>query len=333
MKIIFCLSNLFVPHTLTLIKNSDNKVLIYTDQEGIYKLFTELSLHNVETFFREDLNIERNIRSAKHVIKKRKEILKWLLKKRPVQVYFFHNTFGSIENWLIKELSKKTQLFHIPVFNELPFKRIYNFESLLGILKGYFFFRIITEPLWDGQIFRYKLSERFFIRYHIERLKPSIDEKYIRTLFHEKFNFTSKKIVLLSGSVVESGQVEESEYIKKINNLIKEIGIENIIVKPHPRFPYRYGLEKKLDEIPYYIPINLLYSFFDTYIGYSSTALSEAADLKLNAISTLDYLETTNEDRAKSAKQYLISNTKFNQIYFFTDLNSLKNNEYFNKYR
>jgi hypothetical protein len=325
MKLIFCLSNLFVPYALTLINSSEEKVFIYTDQEGIYRLFNELALKNVEVYYREDLNIGKNFKSLRKIIKKRKEVLKYLIKKNPQEVYFFHNIFGSIENWLIKKLSKCAVLIHIPVFNELPYEKRYNLKSVVGILKKYFIFNIIMEPLWDGQNFLYKIPESFFLRHNVRRLELNTDKVYIKKLLFNKYNFKNKKIVLLTGSVVETGQVDKKEYIKKINNLINEIGRDNILVKPHPRFTNRYGLEKELDEIPYYIPINLLYGFFDTYIGYYSTALSEAADLNLNAISTLNYFENLNKDKVKKFKQYLIANTKLGRINFLNDLNLLKN--------
>lgn len=323
MDVIFCLSNLFVPHTLTLVKGSDRKVLVYTDQEGMYKFFTGLGLKNVEIFYRKDLKIRRDLSSAIRIVTKRNEILKWLLEKNPQRIYFFHNTFGDLENWLIKKLSKKSQLVHIPVFNELPFQVNYNVRSILGILKNYFVHGILTEPLWEGKDFRYKLPESFFIKYHIEKIELEIDDVFINEVITKKFNLINKKIVLLTGSVVETGQVEESEYVKKINNLINFVGKEKIIAKPHPRFPNRYGLEKELDLIPYYIPANVLYSIFSTFIGYSTTTLSEAAERGLVATSTLDYFDSTNEEKTKHYKEYINVNKKSGEIHYFTDLGSI----------
>lgn len=324
MHLIFCLSNLFVPHTLTLIKERKEKVMVYTDQEGIYKYFNELNLTNVEVFYRKDLKIGKNIKSAKRIINKRKEILAWLVQHSIEKTYFFHNTYGSIENWLIKKMAKKSQLYHIPVFNELPFQVNYNVRSILGILKNYFIHGILTEPLWEGKDFRYKLPESFFIKYHIEKIELEIDDVFINEVITKKFNLINKKIVLLTGSVVETGQVEESEYVKKINNLINFVGKEKIIAKPHPRFPNRYGLEKELDLIPHYIPANVLYSIFSTFVGYSTTTLSEAAERGLVAISTLDYFDSTNVEKTKHYKEYLNVNIKSDGIHYFTDLGSLK---------
>lgn len=323
MIIIFCLSNLFVPHTLTLVKQSKKKVLVYTDQEGMYKFFTELSLPNVEVFFRQDLNIGKDIGSAKRIIAKRNELLVWLLKKNPEKIYFFHNTFGGIENWLIKKLSVKANIFHIPVFNDLPFETNYNIESVIGILKNYYTHGVLTEPLWTGDNFIFKLPKSFFFKYNMKRLKPKVDEEYIQAIVTNKFGFTRNKIVLLTGTVVELNQVEEEEYITKINKLINALGKDQIIAKPHPRFPNRYGLEKELEVIPSYIPANVLFSIFNTFIGYSTSVLSEAADLGLNAISTIDFFDSLNTEKAKKNKKYLIKNSKTGDISFISGVNNI----------
>lgn len=324
MTIIFCLSNLFVPHTLTLINESNKKVLVYTDQEGMHKFFTELSLPNVEVFYRKDLNIGRNLKSAKLIINKRNEILNWILEKNPDKVYFFHNTFGSIENWLIRKLSNKSKLFHIPIFNEFPFESVYNLKSIKGILRNYYIHGVITEPLWTGDRFIFKLPNSFFLNNNVKRLKLKINESFINTIVSKKFEFANKEIVLLTGTVVELNQVEEGEYITKTNKLIEMIGKDRLIAKPHPCYPNRFGLEKELDVIPYYIPANVLYSVFNTFIGYHTSVVSEAADQELDAISTIDYFEPFNMEKALNYKNYLINNTKSGRIIFFSDLNSLK---------
>lgn len=316
MDLIICLSNLFVPHTLTLIKNSNKKILIYTDQKGMYKFFTELSLPNVDVYLREDFRIKRDIVSVYRFIAKRRELFKWIIRKNPEGVYFFHNTFGSIDNYFIKKLSNKVNVFHMPVFNEFPFDIIYNIESIIGVLKGYFIHGILTKPLWTGDRFIYKLPKKFFIKNRIKILKSNIDEDYINTLISKKFDFAKKEIVLLTGSIIELSPIDKKEYITKVNDIINALGKDRIIAKPHPLYPDRFGLEKELEVIPYYVPANLLYSLFNTFIGYESSVLSEAANYNLKAISTIDYIESNSKLHKKNYKNYLISNSKSGNILF-----------------
>jgi hypothetical protein len=300
-----------VPHTLSLIKESNENILVYTDQEGMYRFFKELSLPNVELYLRKDLNIGRNLKSIFKIHDKRSEILHLLLKKEPSTIYVFHNTFGSIENWIIKKLSKKgVKLHFFPVFNNWPFNVKYTLKSVVGIFKNYILHSVFTEPLWTGKRFIFRLPESYFRKHKAKNINLIVDEQYINTLVSEKFSLTKKEIVLLTGTVVELNQVEEQEYIMKINKLINIIGIDRIIAKPHPRFPNRYGLEKELEVIPYFIPANVLYGIFGTFIGYSSSVISEAADHKLNAISTIDYFKPVSMEIAKNYKVYLMKNSE-----------------------
>lgn len=310
MIIIFCLSNLFVPQTLTLIKKSNTKVLVYTDQEGIHRFFSELALPNVEIFHRKYLEIRRNLKSVKFFRSKRKEILKWLIEKDPEHIYFFHNTFGGIENWIIKKLSKKAKLLHIPVFNEHPFQEKYSISSKFGIVKNYFIHGVVTVPLWNGEKYIYKLPGKYFLKYSIHRTSMDIDEGFIRSLVTEKFSFANKEIVLLTGTVIELNQVEKNEYITKTDKLIEKVGKDRIIAKPHPRFPNRYGLENDIAEIPYYIPANVLYSVFDTFVGYTSGVLTEVSDNGLMAISTIDIFKPVNLEKKRNYKNYLLKNRR-----------------------
>lgn len=325
MTIIFCLSNLFIPQTLTLIKNSNSKVLVYTDQEGINRFFSELILPNVELFYRKRIKIRRNLKSVKGLFSKRKQILEWLIDKNPEQVIFFHNTFGNIENWIIKNLSKKTNLFHAPVFNELPFQVTYSNNSIIGIAKNYIMHGVITVPLWNGEKYIFKLPEKFYSRYRINRLNINIDEDFIRSVLTDKFSFDSNKIVLLTGTVVEMNQVEKVEYVAKTNMLIEKIGIDRIIAKPHPRFLKQYGLEKEIVQIPYYIPANVLYTVFDTFVGYSSGVLTEVSDCGLLSISTIDLFKPVNEVKKNNYKNYLLKNrvNPYSVIKFPTSINEL----------
>ena len=324
MNIIFCLSNLFVPYTLTLINRSNSKVLVYTDQEGMYKFFSELSLPNVEVYFRKDLRIGRDLKSAKRILTIRNEVLDWLIQKNPQQVYFFHNIFGSIENWVIKKLSTKSNVFHIPVFNEFPFEAVYNIKSAIGILKNLYVHGILTEPLWDGSRFIHRIPEKFFINNNINRLEIDIDEEYINNVISTKFEFLNKEIVLLTGAVIGPCPIDKDEYITKINDLINAIGKDRIIAKPHPRFQDRYGLEGELEVIPYYIPANMLYNIFNIFVGYDSSVLSEAADCNLKSVSTIDYIKSNSRLQVKNYKNYLINNSKSGNILFPKNINELK---------
>jgi hypothetical protein len=320
MKLIFCLSNLFVPATLTLIKKEDKEqVMVYTDQEGMVQFFESLNLENVTVYYRTELYLKKNIQTIRKYFEERKRILKELRKLNTSELYFFHNTFGAIENWLIKYLSKTTKVFHIPIFNELPFERKYSLKALKGIIISWLANGINVIPLYTGERYIYKTADSFFKKINAKETQLTIDNEYIKHLIDEKYNFGNKEIVLLTGTIVELNQVEEEEYIKKINALITSIGADKMVAKPHPRFPNRFGMENELELVPPYIPANVLFSKFKIYIGYSTTVLTEAANEGLTAISLLDYFEPISVERKSNYKKYLLDNLENGYINFSTN--------------
>ncbi|HCF38314.1 MAG TPA: hypothetical protein DER56_04460, partial [Thermosipho africanus] len=258
MKLIFCLSNLFVPATLTLIKKAENEpVMVYTDQEGMYQFFESLKLENVTVYYKKEPVLKKNISSIYTYFKERKDTLKKLEKHNIKELYFFHNTFGESKNWIIKKLSKKVKVFHIPIFNEVPFEKKQSIVATNKILFSRLIYGIKVDPLYTGERYIPKINNSFFIKINAQKTQLTIDNNYIKYLVDEKYDFGNKEIVLLTGSVVELNQVKKEEYIKKINALITSIGANKMMAKPHPRYPNRYGMENDLELVPPYIPANV----------------------------------------------------------------------------
>ena len=324
MKLILCISNLFIPATLTLIKEAGDKpVLVYTDQKGILDFFESINLKNVTVYYRQELYLRKNIKSVVTYFKERKKILIELQSFNFSELYFFHNTFGMIENWLMKALSSNTKVFQIPIFNELQFGEKHTLKSLKGVLRALIIDKVKVEPLWNGQRFIYRTSNSFFKSINSKIIKLSKDEVFIKEIIQDTFNFEDSKIILLTGSVVEMKQVNEDEYIKKVNALINAIGEQHISAKPHPRLNNRYGLENELNLIPSFIPANILFSKFNVFIGYSTATLAEVADKGGVAISLLDYLKPVSDDYRNSYKNYLNNNLENGIVHFPTNIDSI----------
>ena len=327
MKVIFCISNLFVPATLTLIEKAESRsVLIYTDQEGIYHFFKVLELDNLILFYRPITYLKKDIRILAKYLKERNVILKQLSSYNPTELYFFHNTFGGIVNWLIRKMSSDTQVFHIPIFNKLAFVKRYSWSALKGVIISNVINRTEVVPLWTGERYIYQLRDSYYRKINAQTIDIIPNIEYIKKLIEKKFNLSDHKIVLLTGSIVELGLVEEQEYTTKINNLIKTFRKERFIAKPHPRFPNRYGLEKELELIPSYVPANVLFKKYKVFIGYTTTVLTEAANEGLVAISFVDYLEPVNHDRRENYKRYLLKNLNAGKILFPKSLKGIIEN-------
>ncbi len=323
MNLIFCISNLFVPATLTLLKKKKEKFIIYTDQEGIFKFFENLNFDHVDLYYNPEIILAKNLASILDLEKRKLKVLSDLQLYSCTQLYFFHNSFGNFENWLIRKLSKNSKVFHIPVFNELPGHPKMDLTGLKGKIISNLFFSFNSQPIWTGERSIFKMKDSFFRSVNAMQIQIKPDNEFIQKIIDQKFQFGKKNIVLLTGSVVELGRVEEQEYIKKINTLISAIGEHNILCKPHPRFPNRFGLEKNLEIIPSYIPANVLIKKFPTFIGYNSGLLSEACNENALSISLIEYFGITSLELKDKYQKYLKKNVHTGEIKFPKTLKEL----------
>lgn len=324
MKLIFCISNLFIPASISYIKEYENEVFIlYTDQKGIAEFFNKIELKNVIIYFRKELYFKKT-NFLKFFLERRK-LLSELIGYDVTEILFFHNSFGGIENWIIRKMSSKCQISHFPIFNELSFPSKYTIKSTISTIKSYITNSIWMIPLWTGERYIHKLPESFFRNTNAQRIDIKVNESFISNLLNTKLKFSNKNIIFLTGTVVELNQVREYEYTSKIDELLLRIGKYNIIAKPHPRYPNLYSQEKELDVIPSFIPANVLFSKFKVFIGYSSTVLAEAANKGNIAISLLDYIEPISIERKIQYKKYLTKNSLNKNLIFPTRLEEIVN--------
>ncbi|MCZ2845010.1 MAG: hypothetical protein O2U61_00700 [Candidatus Bathyarchaeota archaeon] len=325
MKIIFCISNLFVPSSLSIISESDQEpIILYTNQEGIYQLIKKLALSNVIPFYHPEFHLKKNPAAIINYFKKRKAIYNKLTSFPISKVYFFHNSFGGLENWLIRKLSSTCEIYHIPTFNNLIGKKKYAFKAFKGLFISFLINKAQVVPLWTGDIFIFKLSKSYFSDVCAQNLKIPINHTFLKKIVNDSFQIQEKSIILLTGTIVELNHVQKEEYITKIDCLIKELGPEKISIKAHPRFSKEcYGLENNLVKIPSYVPANILFSNFNIYIGYSTSVLAEASNEGKIAISLLDLLNPIKEERKKWHKEYLKKNVEKGKIFFPRDISEL----------
>lgn len=325
MNVVFCLSNLFIPYCIEIIRlNPDRNFVIYTYENNINDFFLQLYSSNtfVSVYFREGDVRHRNFVNFFRI---KKDVLQFLLNLKIDNVYFFHNSFANFENYLIKKLSRKSNIFYCPVFSNINFTFKFNFKTVKDILITYLLYGIPVKSVWSGAGYVTIVKNSFFASINSTQLNIEIDQNYIKFIIEYSFNLPkSSDILLLTGSMVELNQIEEKEYIDKINKLINSVDKTRISVKPHPRFPSRFGLENNLNLIPSYIPANVLFSKFSIFIGYSTCVVAEAMDAGLLGISLLEYFHPTSIHRKNVYKKYLQDNCKSGDIYFPSSVDELK---------
>lgn len=282
---IICNSNLFVPYVLTeILTHKEEHYLILTDIDNIECFFNEVCPDNAEM-------LRYYQPEGKKILKSRRKLIESTDKYNIHKIIFFHAEFGGIINWFILKKSKDTVICYCKVFNRQPFPKAHGLKAIKSWLFNRFFNGTSMDILVNNSRLFPSLPDSFFVKVRAENYEIIIDNGIINSFISSKLNILNSgaKVLLLTGSSVAVGYIEEKEYTSKTDALIEAIGKENIITKCHPRFTDVFGKEKEMVKVPSYIPGNLIVNYFDVCIGNHSTMLVEAAIAGKLAISLLDY--------------------------------------------
>jgi len=318
--IIFCLSNLSVPTVLSLCIEQQAFV-IYTDQPNIEQFFTELFGKSKVKFIPSPPIIAPNLSlfvGYKKMSKYKKQLLSILGVPKDEIIYFFHNAFGYPASWWIQKVSKSNIIYYKPDVDVSMWKLKLTITSVLHVLYIKFLWSITTAPMWSGNRYFFKVTERFLRKNGITVLDDiTIKSSEIKNLVSAEFSIQGMQILMLSGDTVANKLVEEQEYILKNDLIIEQLGAEKISIKVHPRFVFLYSKEEKCAAIPSYVPANVIMDSFDVFIGYSSAVLFEAANKRKVAISLLDVFIPMVEERRESYRKYLTDNLAAGRKIFY----------------
>lgn len=207
------------------------------------------------------------------------------------KVYFFHDTFGTMELWLAAKMSKLVDVFYNPVLchkkeSELPKK--YSFTYLYEKI----FWNIDRIPLDYGKI-RYAITDEFLRKNQIQTINTPVSiPNFIQEKLKKKYR--PAKIVLLIEDVFSNPSVDSQSYFSVINEIIDRLGTDNLVLKTHPRFQFDLQnlIHSKYNEMPSEIPINLIMNDFRFVIGNWTSVLFESQrNDNVYAISLMEILK------------------------------------------
>lgn len=269
-----------MPVTVSILSQTPDEVLVYTDQKTIGNLVNSFGFQNVKVLYNEPTKKKTSkfrtfFRLFYTVLFYRYKMLHKLKKMHLKKVYFFHDTFGTMELWLAAKLSQSTEVLYNPVLchkkgSELPKKYTFTYwyEKL--------FWNIDRLPLDYGKI-RYTITDNFLIKNQIQTVNypisipDSIQQKLKKT-------YRSAKIVLLIEDVFSNPSVESQSYFSVINEIMDRLGSDNVVLKTHPRFSFDLQnlIHSKYNEMPSEIPINLIMNDFRFVIGNWTSVLFES---------------------------------------------------------
>lgn len=329
MKIIFCLSYLEIPETITIIEKSGDNFLIVTSKSNIRKFFSMIysddKIMLLETKVSRIANpLLRKIEILLFIFYNKKNAWPRLKHVEGCDIFFSAVSSCELETWLIKKLSKKNMIYYKPEVR-LHINPRYTLHSIMYVLVMRLIFNIRLIPIWDGNTFSYTVEKYFYEHLKANKYNLHADTRILGNILGNYIN--NKEVLLLIGGTIEGGYVEECEYITKMDRLIdllsKKYGFDKLVVKVHPSYINRYSKENDIDSIPNYIPAVLIYPFFNTVIGYNTAGLFEAANVNKIALSLLRYMSPKSQLARNNFINYLNNHTRAT-IYFPKNLEEIE---------
>ena len=323
MKIIFCLSYLSVPTTISIIESSDDDFLIVTSNKTLVTFFKRL-YPSEKIFLLQPIPLlskfpVKTIRNLYFIYKYKKEVLKKFEHYQDAKVFFFSVAFCELESCIVKMLSENNVIYYKPAASIRHLTADESIQAKIGKWLRRLIYSVDFIPLLGSNLRYYGLNDTFLretraVDFNIDVDVGSTSLKIIDSLEEIK----SSKVLILCGETVGKS-VEVSEYISQmdtiITSLVEKFGHESLAIKAHPRFPQYYSKEDTLKKIPSNIPANLIIGYFDIIIGYSSATLTEAAKMGKKCISLLKMMQPIDINVRDHFIEYLNNNSEHSVHY------------------
>ncbi len=313
-ELLICNSNMFVPYVMTeCLKNKNKRYIVASDTPNINQFFELLNFDNV-------IQLAYSTGKVSVIYKEKKKMKSFLANYSITKVIFYHAEFGELANWLLLKFAQKgVNIEYHKVFDSIPVPKAKWYQGLKIKLKQWLCFNYFPDVLDDGTNLFPSLPNSFFKRLKAVSIESKIDRALIYNAakgLNDKLNIKGN-VLLVSGSVVADNLVSKEDYENIINEIIDFVGTENATIKMHPRFDDMIGKEQELNEMPKYIPGNVIIDAFDIYIGYYSTLLVEAAQNGKKVISTLYLMKPQNEASQQRFYEYLENRLNGKGIIYF----------------
>ena len=330
MKIIFCISYLNIPITLTITEQCTTPFLIATCDEKIYRLFaTFYPKERLIYFEKAKPEITKNpckiITNAAFNQRLKRKLEVQFGSYDHCDIYFFLYAFGESAAYVVKHLSQRNRIFYIPAVKvETAPSSPFSLYRLVIIIAKKIAFGLDVYAINDGSRDVFPYSESYFRSLNCTKLDIVADHKVIQKFQQQHLNIANKKILILTGMIVETGMVEKADYSKVMDELIKALPAGQIAIKLHPRASQKYSAENNLPELKKEWPANMLIHAFPVIIGYHSASIYEAANAGRVAVSLLDLIDPVNPIEKADAKAYLKNHlTTKNPIHFPRTIDAL----------
>lgn len=287
---------MYIPTLLTLFENNREDSCIYTDKANIVEMLKNLNI-NLSIYCPQE-----SCRPFISSFREKKKLREWIKGKDINKVYFFHEGYCEVANWMMLQLAKSDDI----EFHYVPIARSYPLGEIEGE-KGY---RATLRSLYCKVVWGYKPIYP----------KQDISCGVMPSLFYDKLRIKEEETVeinkeigksILSNDYDENGIVlldnpnltdkeSQNDYCDFLDSALRPIlNYYAVYFKNHPGRTQKIGLENEIMEIPSFISGNLLTRRFRAFVGVNSALLCEAANdgsMAICMVYLVDLDESTREN-------------------------------------
>lgn len=324
MTLIFCISHMYVPATLSIIAKGDDRYCIYTDLKSIHTFFSKM-YPDIVVFYDKPVHSSNVLMSIIFDSARAKRNMKEVFDRLKIdKLIFFHEGDGTRANWLIRRLFKRqnAHVVYCPVQRTFDFEtkwvEVWSLKKLLLRLYNFVIWNFWSHYYLYLNDVHLVMDKSFFDRTHSTEMQIEISQTdvvgQINLHLLPESKYPLSGIVWIENTLrFTSTKWSEQSYVDVVNSITSALADRRIFFKGHPDMAVKYGVENEMKEIPSFIPGNLLVSRFCCYIGVISALLYEAADAGTLTISLLNLVDMDSNHR-----QELIAYLKsYNDSIFF----------------
>ena len=318
-NIILCSSALSIPFTISLIEKFKDTSIIVADSKEIFKFFTKF-YPKLDIIFIEKVKSLTNKNLVKMI---KNNYYNYLLKKK---VNFFFNkysnsnvytnirAFSPLLAYILLVLSQKNRIHHQKLVKVKWRKIKPNFKFKFLEIYYQLFFGLDCHTVQIKQNKKFIVySDKFFKKINAKSINYKTNLNFIKRFIKKNFNIASTKILLLSsGNLIKYELIEKKLFYEFMKKWSFDSNFREISLKKKNYKEIKYYLEKNLNEVPAFIPANLLIYNFKVVIGFNSATLFEAANKSCKSISLL-YILCKDLEIINYYKGYLNRNLKKNK--------------------
>jgi len=183
MKIIFCLSYLSVPVTITKAAAGEAFIIVVS-KESMYRLFCEIfNKKNIVLIDTQPPILSKSpIKMLENIIcvlRNKIKIWKQFRAYRNCEVHYFATAYSEYETWLVKKMATYNKIYFKSIVDIDHLDKKYGFYQIIYLFVNRLIYGIKLVPLWNGRYCFYSIVTNFMKNNNADNNELCVDNRSI----------------------------------------------------------------------------------------------------------------------------------------------------------